>query len=369
MGLRHLLGLHSLTKIGSARLHTLMAYFGEYEAAWENFDEWRQVLGNGIDYEEIRRERRAVDLTALYEKFLLSDSKLITVDDAAYPKRLLNIPEPPYALFYRGELPADDDTAVAIVGSRRATAYGKEAAAYFANGLAQSGAWVIGGMARGIDSAAHRAALDAGGKTVGVLGCGIDVVYPPENRQLFADAIQNGCIISEYPLGTPPLAMNFPMRNRVISGLSQAVLVVEAGMKSGTQITVDYAKVQKRRIYAVPGSIFSVASVGTLRLIKNGVADVAASAKDILDDLAQEAARTPSEPEQLSFEIAPAARPLPDDPLERKIVEFVTEQKHFNDIARELSINAADLAGTLTLLEISGFIKRLDGQYYIRSES
>lgn len=368
MGLRHLLGLHSLSKIGSARLHLLMEYFGEYEAAWENFDEWPQVLGNGIDYEEIRREREELDLTALYEKFLLSDAKLITVDDASYPKRLLDIPEPPYALFYRGKLPADDDTTVAIVGSRRATAYGKEAAAYFANGFARSGAWVVGGMARGIDSAAHRAALDAGGKTIGVLGCGIDVVYPPENRQLYADAVQNGCIISEYPLGTRPLAMNFPIRNRVISGLSRAVLVVEAGTKSGTQITVDYAKLQKRRIYAVPGSIFSVASVGTLRLIKSGVANVAVNARDILDDLDTVAVTEAEQSEQLSFELAPAARPLPDDPLERKIVEFVTEQRHFNDIARELGLNAADLAGALTLLEISGFIKRLDGQYYIRSE-
>lgn len=404
MGIRHLLGMHSLSRIGSARLYALMDYFGEYEAAWDNFDMWPDVLGPGIDYAQLKREWKQTDLTALYEKFLLSDAKLLTVDDPMYPRRLRGIPDAPYAMFYRGELPQDEDMVVAIVGSRRATAYGREAAAYFAGGLAQSGAWVVGGMARGIDSAAHRAALDAGGKTIGILGCGIDVVYPPENIELYEAAAQNGCLISEYPMGMKPLGRNFPMRNRVISGLADAVLVVEAGAKSGTQITVDYAAMQGRRIYAVPGSIFSQFSAGTIALIRSGRAAIASSAVDILADLAADrgesqsstsgritarsaAGRKPDATRQLAFNTAgqmeladinaarekytaarPVNKPLPAGEKERRVVEFVTEQKHFNDISRELGIAAPELAGLLTLMEIDGFIKRLDGQYYIRSQ-
>lgn len=406
MGIRHLLGMHSLSKIGSARLYALMEYFGEYQAAWDNFDMWPEVLGTGIDYAALKREWKHTDLAALYEKFLLSDAKLLTVDDPMYPRRLRGIPDAPYAMFYRGELPPDDDMVVAIVGSRRATAYGREAASYFANGLARSGAWVVGGMARGIDSAAHQAALDAGGKTVGILGCGIDVVYPPENAALYEEAAQRGCLISEYPMGMKPLGRNFPMRNRVISGLADAVLVVEAGAKSGTQITVDYAGVQGRRIYAVPGSIFSQFSAGTIALIRSGKAAIASSAQDILEDLAADRgesksratgkrnavsvadkAERPGAAKQLAFNTAgqmeladidaererraaakPVAKPLPAGEKERRVVEFVTEQKHFNDISRELGIAAPELAGLLTLMEIDGFIKRLDGQYYIRSQ-
>lgn len=400
MGIMHLLGMHSLSKIGSARLFALMEAFGDYEAAWESFDEWPRVLGTSVDYAELKREYDRVDVEAVYEHFLLSDAKLVTVNDPGYPERLRGIPDPPYALFYRGELPDDGDTAVAIVGSRRATAYGREAAAYFANGLAKCGTWVVGGMARGIDSAAHQAALDAGGKTLGVLGCGIDVVYPPENAPLYQAAVANGCLISEYPMGMKPLGRNFPIRNRVISGFSDAVLVVEAGTHSGTQITVNYAELQGRRIYAVPGSIFSQFSSGTNGLIRSGKASIAGSAADILADLAgaadddkpraaknieKRAAKKQDKEEraarQLAFgdlseqvaqdrrAIQPPTRPLPQDEQSRRLVEFVTEQKHFNDIARELDIAAPELAGVLTLLEIDGFIKRLDGQYYIRSQT
>lgn len=405
MGIMHLLGMHSLSKIGSARLFALMEAFGDYEAAWENFDEWPRILGINVDYAELKREYNRVDVEALYENFLLSDAKLVTVNDPGYPERLRNIPDPPYALFYRGELPAEDETAVAIVGSRRATAYGREAAAYFANGLAKCGTWVVGGMARGIDSAAHQAALDAGGKTLGVLGCGIDVVYPPENAQLYQAAVANGCLVSEYPMGMKPLGRNFPIRNRVISGFSDAVLVVEAGTHSGTQITVNYAELQGRQIYAVPGSIFSQFSSGTNGLIRSGKAAIAGSAADILADLTEAAEngkphagqniekkydkkkyekkydkryekeavkKTDTAPKQLAFGDLSAAlpqMPLPQDEQSRRLVEFVTEQKHFNDIARELDMAAPELAGVLTLLEIDGFIKRLDGQYYIRSQT
>lgn len=390
MGLMHLLGLHSLYGIGAVRLKNLITHFGDYEAAWLGVDEWEQVLGSGPDYDGLRREWQSIDLPRLYEKFLLSDAKVVTLDDAHYPQLLRTIPEPPYLLFYRGELPGDDTPTLAIIGSRRATPYGREVAGFFAGALGQAGVWVISGMARGIDTVAHRAALAAGGKTIGVLGCGIDIIYPQENRELFAETAANGCIISEYPLGTRPVSRNFPIRNRVISGLSRGVLVVEAGLKSGTQITVDYAKAQGRTIYAVPGSIFSPVSMGTFQLIKEQRAKPVATAQDILVDLhggtvitqtrlfddkpAAKAVKQAKKAEKSetaeTSEIVKSAAPLSGlGERERRVVEYLTEQRHFNDMIRELGWQSAELASTLTLLELSGFIRRLDGQYYIRSRS
>lgn len=363
MGIMHLLGLHSLSEIGNARLTALLSYFGDAAAAWETPGKWPDVLGRGVNYQAVAEEMRGLDLVALYERFLRSDAKLLTLDDPRYPKLLANIPEPPYLLFYRGELPRDGTLTLAMIGSRKATAYGRQAASYLAGGLAKAGAWIVGGLARGIDTCGHKAALDAGGKTIGVLGCGIDVVYPRENRELFEQVAQNGCIFSEYPLGMQPLAKNFPSRNRIISGLSQGVIVVEAGLKSGTQITVDYALEQGRSIYAVPGSIFSPASRGTHRLIKDCGVKPVASPEDVLEDFAG----LPGQSVQQTL-FAPLSAPdlTPD---EKRLLEYLAEQRHFNDIARELGMNTADLAALLTMCELRGFIRRLDGQYYIRNNA
>lgn len=364
MGIMHLLALHSLSDIGSVRLKALLDYFGDAEDAWLNFDEWRQVLGNGPAYATMRQEMQKVDLPALYEQFLRSDAKVVTLTEPHYPKLLREIDEPPYLLFYRGELPGENDLTLAIIGSRKATAYGREAAAYLAGGLAKAGAWIVGGLARGIDTCGHKAALDVGGKTVGVLGCGIDVVYPRENRQLFAEVAASGCIISEYPLGMQPLAKNFPIRNRVISGLSRGVIVVEAGLKSGTQITVDYALEQGKNIYAVPGSIFSPASAGTHRLIKDCGVKPIASAEDVLEDyLLTDGAAMSVQQTLLS------AQTLNLSGDEQRLFDYLAEQRHFNDIARELGLDSGGLAALLTIGELKGFIKRLDGQYYIRKNT
>jgi DNA processing protein len=286
-----------------------------------------------------------------------------------YPKLLATIDDPPYLLFYRGELPTDSDLCLAIVGSRKATAYGREVASYLAGGLAKAGAWVVSGLARGIDSNGHRGALDAGGKTIGVLGCGIDVIYPRENRQLFADVAESGCIISEYPLGMQPLAKNFPVRNRIVSGLCSGVIVVEAGLRSGTQITVDYALEQGRDIYAVPGSIFSPASAGTHRLIRDYGVKLITSAQDVLEEYPQGYAfggvsgQKPGNVQTTIFTPQPPA--LSAD--EQRLWDILVEQRHFNDLAAEMQMDTSSLMALLTICELRGFIKRLDGQYYIRS--
>jgi len=367
MSLSHLLALHSLPDIGSVRLSALMEYFdGDAEAAWLNPDEWPAALRGLIPpaaLAELRRDMRQVDVLALYERFLRSDAKVVTRPEPHYPQLLAGIKDAPYLLFYRGELPQAQDLCVAVIGSRKASAYGREAARFLARGLAKAGVWVVSGLARGIDSAAHRGALEGGGKTIGVLGCGIDVVYPRENSQLFAQVAGNGCVITEYPLGMQPLSKNFPVRNRVISGLSQGVIVVEAGLKSGTQITVDYALEQNRNIYAVPGSIFSPGSRGTHDLIQNCGVKLVARPEDVLEDF-RPGLHNAAPPSQAQSLFAPKPELSAD---ERRLWEALAEQRHFNELAALLDMEAAELGALLTSCELDGWVKRLDGQYFIRS--
>jgi DNA processing protein len=198
-----------------------------------------------------------------------SGARIVTFTSADYPKSLFEIPDPPPFLNVCGQL-RSHETSVAIVGSRRATSYGLMATNRLAEELAAHGITVISGMARGVDTAAHKGALAAGGRTIGVLGCGVDKIYPPENRGLFQEMGQKGCLLSEFPLGTLPLAENFPRRNRIISGLSHGVLVVEAAENSGSLITAQYALEHGRDVFAVPGSIAFASSRGSNRLIKQG---------------------------------------------------------------------------------------------------
>lgn len=378
MGIAHLLALHSLPEIGNVRLAALLDYFGGAEEAWQNPQEWPQALPrhfSGAALAQLQQEMSQVDPMAVYERFLLADAKLVTLPEPHYPRLLAQIADPPYLLFYRGQLPQPEDLALAIVGSRRATSYGREAAGFLAGGLARAGAWIVAGLARGIDTAAHRAVLQAGGKTLGVLGCGIDVVYPRENRPLFQQMPERGCIVTEYPLGMQPLAKNFPIRNRIISGLSRGVIVVEAGLKSGTQITVNYALDQGRSLYAVPGSIFSPFSQGTFALLKNLGVKPVARPEDVLEDFRPGAGRPVSVQPQLfspdssaSLPKAASEEPPPGlDAQERKIWRALAgERRHFNDLAAELAISAGELSAKLTMCELKGLVQRTDGQYYSR---
>lgn len=366
MGIAHLLALHSLPEIGNVRLTALLDYFGDAETAWQNPEEWQRALPqlSGAALAQLRQARRELEPWELYERFLLADTKLVTLPEPHYPPLLAQIDDPPYLLFYKGQLPEPTDLAIAIIGSRRATSYGREAAAFLAGGLARAGAWVIAGLARGIDTAAHQAALQAGGKTLGVLGCGIDLVYPRENRPLFRQMAEKGCIITEYPLGMQPLAKNFPFRNRIISGLSQGVIVVEAGLKSGTQITVDYALDQGRSLYAVPGSIFSPLSQGTFNLLKNVGVKPVARPEDVLEDF-RPGARPVSVQQQL---FTSAEEPPPGlDELELRIWQALAgEKRHFNDLAAELAVSAGELSAKLTMCELKGLVQRAEGQYFCR---
>jgi DNA processing protein len=272
-----------------------------------------------------------------------------------YPKILLEIPDPPPFLYVKGSL-AGIEPALAIVGSRRASTYGMMTTARLAGELADSGVTVVSGMARGIDTAAHRGALKHGGRSIGVLGCGIDVVYPPENRGLFSEMATHGALISEFPMGTLPLAENFPRRNRIISGISRGVLVVEAAEKSGSLITADYALEQGRDVFAVPGNINFSSSRGGNRLIKQG-AKLVETVVDILEELPRR-----------QGEIAGNPVPSPGFSLTPQEAALYTllagSPLHIDDIIIKSGLTVSDVSAILLRLELKGAVMQLPGKNF-----
>jgi DNA processing protein len=286
---------------------------------------------------------------------------IVTWDDPAYPGRLKNIPDPPPYLYVRGKLEPGDDDAVALVGTRSPTHYGTAVTGRLAEGLASRGFTIVSGMARGIDTCAHRGALDAGGRTIAVLGCGIDIAYPPENRGLMEDISLRGAVVTENPFGTKPEAGYFPARNRIISGLSRGTVIIEASEDSGSLITARYAVDHGRKLFAVPGNAGAPVSRGANSLIKKG-AILVEDAVDVLRGLGEAdrpgGPRTPQRPlplltseEEASFRCVPV------------------EPKHIDVIRSESGLTAGMLAGVLTALEIKGLVKQLPGKYFIRIDS
>jgi DNA processing protein len=287
---------------------------------------------------------------------------MLTQEEAGYPAGLKEIPYPPPFLFVWGTLKPEDDLAVALVGTRTPSYYGLKACRRLAGNLAAQGITVVSGLARGIDTAAHEGALEAGGRTLAVLGCGLDVVYPPENRGLYQKIPGQGALISEFPLGTPPEARNFPIRNRLISGLSLGVVVVEAGFKSGTAITVQYALDQGREVMAVPGPVDSPSSVGPHRLIQQG-GKLVWQVEDILSELpgfarggslggpAGRLAETPS----------PIPRPVADN-----LLSFLgAEPIQLDELVQVSGLPPAEVLSRLTILELQGLVRELPGKCYV----
>lgn len=363
MSVKYLLALHSVCSLLGKKIITLMKYFGDAEECWQNEAQWQNALGvNNKVMQEILTEKHCVDPDEVYERFLKSEAWFVTLDDEDYPAKLRGIANPPYLLYYKGVLPDDEDMGIAMIGSRRATAYGLQATEHISRQLAERGVTVISGLARGIDSAGHKGCLAGGGRNIGVLGCGIDVVYPKENGKLFEQVAANGCIISEFPLGAQPLPKNFVMRNRLVSGLADGVVVVEATRKSGTQITVDYALEQGKIVFAVPGPIFSPMSQGTHSLIRDDGIKLVTCADDILAELEF---LNGQKVEQLQLNLyEDAAAGLGE--AERQIWDYLVTARHFNEIVEFTNKNAAEIAPLLTVMEVRGFVCRQDGQYYIR---
>jgi DNA processing protein len=258
-------------------------------------------------------------------------------------------------LFMRGEFTPDDDWAVAVIGTRRVTAYGRQIAEDIAGTLARNGITVVSGLARGVDSISHQAALNAGGRTLAVLGSGLDRIYPPENRRLSEQITACGALISDYPPGTPPEASNFPPRNRLISGLSLAVVIVEAGQTSGALITAAFAADQGRDVFAVPGNITSPASTGTNRLIQDG-AQPLLNPEEILETLEL----------TMVAEHRSARVVLPADAVEAQLFEALgREPLHIDEIRSRTEIPIEKVTATLALMELKGMIRQVGGMNYI----
>jgi DNA processing protein len=278
----------------------------------------------------------------------------VTLADDDYPPLLRQLVDPPLALFYRGNLALGSKQSIAMVGSRKASPYAISAAAHLARDLVSVGLTVVSGLALGVDAAAHRATLDASGDTIAILGTGIDLVYPPKNRRLFNDIEKNGLILTELRPGTPPLPFNFPIRNRIISGISLGTVIVEATGRSGSLITARTAAEQNREVFAVPGSIFSPGSEGTHRLIQCGV-KLVHDANDILDEL------------KSKLHIAPAAPEQPPSPLREVLAAFRRDEgTHIDFAAESLGQSVAAISEPLLQLEIDGWLKALPGGRYLR---
>ena len=334
----------------------------EIAAKLESRSEW------GRDF---AAEFRSLLSSGEFERELVQCSerniRILSVLDPDYPKNLSSIYDPPLILYVKGAFIVEDEAAIAIVGSRYPSAYGIKTAGRFASELAERGITIVSGFARGIDGEAHRGALRAKGRTIAVLGCGLDVVYPKEHASLHEAILSSGALVSEFPLSTSPQAFNFPRRNRIISGLSQGVLVVEAGQKSGSLITARVAAEEGREVYAIPGPIDSMTSSGTNQLIRDG-AKLTIGPEDILEDLAPQirACLNSWQPicEALRSE-TPVARTEEEESHDSVVKLLGDKPLSLDEITISLGENPAQIRSRLTQLELKGAVKRIFGGSYI----
>ncbi len=349
-------GFNKVPGIGAARLRLLVDYFGDLEAAWRAPSHALKQAGlDRRSLESLLKVREMLDLDAEMERLHQAGVQAITWVDDCYPPNLRQVYNAPPVLYVRGSLDTRDEWAVAVVGTRRASVYGKEAARMVCTGLAQAGVTVVSGMAQGIDTVAHRACLDAGGRTIAVLGCGVDVVYPARNSQLAAEIVERGALISEYALGTRPDARNFPPRNRIISGLTLGTVVVEGDMGSGALITSGFALEQGREVFAIPGNIFARASRGTNYLIQQG-AKLVTQVGDVLEELNL----------TMVSEQAQARTVIPENKTEAVLLERLSaEPIHVDALGRAVNLPIAQVTSTLALMELKGMVRQVGGMSYV----
>ena len=355
------LAFNSIPKLNVRAVESICGYFGGNAAeAWWNGKDWGKIAAlPGRAEEEILTAWRALSPEQLFSEFLNTGCNVVCLGDEDYPEALSRIYDPPLLLFYRGRLPAEEEICLALIGSRKASPYGYQVAEIFSRELAEQGVLVVSGMARGIDSVCHKAALAVGGETIAVLGSGIDVIYPPEHGRLFAQICEHGAVVSEFPLGMAALPQNFPRRNRIISGLSRGVLVIEADEKSGTLRTVDYALEQGRDVFAVPGSVLSATSRGTNRLLKEG-AKMALSAADVWEEYSDAPLKKCGSKDRVEIK----GNQLTSG--EKKLLDLLKNPMRLEEILTDgsLSTDAATVGSMLTILEIRGYLRQLPGKYY-----
>ena len=364
--------LKSVEGVGSVAFRNLLAVYGSprrvFEAALPDLE---QAAGlNHKTARNIKDFRGWEQARAELAKAEREGVSIVTCEDPAYPERLRRIYDPPPLLYIKGSLDAAD-IPVAVVGSRNASPYGRYVTEKLSRELAQRGATVVSGLARGIDTCAHRGVLAARGRTIAVMGCGIDVIYPPENRKLHGEIASNGAVVTEFAFGTEPDRPHFPARNRIISGLSLGVLIVEAGEKSGSLITARCALEQNREVFAVPGSIDLPGSRGTNRLLRQG-AKLVETVEDILEEILPQLERPNVTEERFARtksaqQDRPGREALTDN--ETRLLGFITEKPQDADtLIKRTGLAAAEALSLLLSLELKGYIVQLPGKRFTVKE-
>ena len=349
-------GFNYVKGIGAVRTRVILDHFQTLEIAWHAPIESFEKIGLPQKIlENIQLTRNQLDLEKIWASLNKKEIQVITWNDEIYPRRLKEVDQPPPVLYIRGELKLEDEWAVAIVGTRRMTVYGRQVTEDLASFLGSNGVTVVSGLARGVDSTAHSAAMKSDGRTLAVLGCGIDQVYPPENRKLSEEIVQHGAILSEYPLGTPPDANNFPQRNRIISGISQATVIVEAGETSGALITATFAAEQGREVFAVPGNILAPQSKGCNRLIREG-AHPYLKPQDVLELLNLEQVQ----------EYKQARLLMPANEIESKLVQVMENDiLPIDEITSRAGFTVDKVSAALTIMELKGMVRQVEGTSYM----
>jgi DNA processing protein len=363
-----LLALHLVPGLGPKLTAALLERFGSARAVLEASSAELQEVPyvGGKVARAIEQALHSADTAAELERMARHHVTLLALGSAGYPAVLANIADPPHLLYIRGALEARDANAVAVVGSRQCTAYGRRVAERLAGDLARAGYTVISGLARGIDGCAHRGALQAGGRTLAVLAGGLSKVYPPEHKDLANEVAAAGALLSEAAMEMEPMAGMFPARNRIISGLARGVVIVEANEKSGALITAHHAAEQGREVFAVPGPVDSPASEGTLALLRQG-AKLVRHADDILEDLNGIAPLTPPAEGRPAGPAPGREMPPGLNEIEQRIWDFLAGQpRHIDEMARELGVAVAQLSGTLMMLEMKKVVRRLPGNQFER---
>jgi DNA processing protein len=349
-------GFNLVRGIGAQRLRALLNAFGDVRTAWHA--QPGELMAAGLTskiVQSLLQVRSSVDLEKVLQRLEKQGVTVLTWEDETYPRLLREIDQPPPVLYVRGEISTADEWAVGVVGTRRVTAYGRQVTEELCAALAGSGVTVVSGLARGVDAIAHQTALRCGGRTIAVLGSGVDRIYPPEHRRLAAQIAESGAVISDYPPGTAPDAANFPPRNRIISGLARAVVVVEAGQVSGALITASFAAEQGRDVFAVPGNINAPQSKGTNDLIRQGARPLL-TPQDVLETLNLEMVN-----EQRSARSA-----LPADAYEAKLYEVLgKEPLHIDEIRLQTNLPIEKVTATLALMELKGMVRQVGGMHYI----
>ena len=353
--IKYWVGFNIIPGVGRVKFNQIESYFGSLEDAWKASP--AELRRSGLDGKSVRaiNERRdKISLDEEMEKLESFDIRVLTCHDDDYPARLKEIYDYPPLLYVRGSILGEDEWCLAVVGTRRPTVYGRQIAEEMATELARNKITIVSGLAKGIDAIAHQGALDAGGRSIAVMGGELDTVYPAENTALAKSLLKQGALVSEYHPGTRPKAENFPRRNRIMSGMSLGVMVVEAGKNSGALITARLALEQNREVFAIPGSILSPTSIGTNHLIQEG-AKLVSDYTDVLEELNLTAVAQQLEMKEI----------IPSSETESLLLKHIgAEATHIDEVCRASGLPMSTVSSTLAMMEMKGMVKQVGAMNY-----